>query len=154
MGLFLGCIFRNFPLKSPGVNISMERLAIWTRTMLSWLWASQEFVSLGTASSFGISDTTVTESDRVHSLSSMGPRIWHHCLSIFLHFLSFSELLSSEVAPRSWSSTFFSYRVSSISSLLSVRCMSCKSAQPRCLSAKHVWWSLRCRWSRLFSLLQ
>lgn len=97
VGLFLGWIFRNFPLKSPGVNISIERLAIWTRTMLSWLWASQEFVSLGTASSLGISDTRVTESNRVHSLNSMDTAIWHHFLSVFLHFLSFSDLLSSAV---------------------------------------------------------
>lgn len=41
VGLFLGWIFLNFPLKSAGANICMERLAIWTKTIPSWLWVSQ-----------------------------------------------------------------------------------------------------------------
>lgn len=41
VGLFLGWIFLNFPLKSAGANICIERLAIWTKTIPSWLWVSQ-----------------------------------------------------------------------------------------------------------------
>ncbi len=40
VGLFLGWIFLNFPLKSAGANICMERPAIWTKTIPSWLWVS------------------------------------------------------------------------------------------------------------------
>lgn len=78
VGLFLGWIFRNFPLKSPGVNMSTERLAIWTRTMLPWLWTSVEFVSLGSASSLDISDTRKTRAQRCslaqqHGYSNLPP---------------------------------------------------------------------------------
>ncbi len=41
VGLFLGWIFLNFPLKSAGANICKERPAIWTKTIPSWLWVSQ-----------------------------------------------------------------------------------------------------------------
>lgn len=77
--------------------MSIGRLAIWTRTMLSWFWFSQEFVLLGTASSLGISDTRVTESNCVHFLNSMDTAIWHHLFSGFLHFLAFSDPLLSLV---------------------------------------------------------
>lgn len=110
VGLFLGWIFRNFPLKSPGVNVSMESVAIWASMMLSWLWVSQESGLLGTTSpvlptSFlDISGLRLRDGNHVHLLSIMDTaNLWHLLARLSVRLLLLNFLFNSSLC---WSSRF------------------------------------------------
>lgn len=76
VGLFLGWIFLNFPLKSAGANICIERLAIWTKTIPSWLWVSQGFGLPSTSTPVLLtSSTDISDTDDKK-------RYWFHLLRI------------------------------------------------------------------------